>query len=321
MSIIVTARRTGYVLAISAAAIVLAACGSSRTATVTETTTVAANTTPATPPTANTPPAGSEADLTTAQKNALRAAQNYLEISAFSKQGLIDQLSSSAGDGYSVTDATAAVNTLEVNWNEQAASAAKKYLDISPFSCSGLVQQLSSSAGDKFTPAEAEYGAEQAGVCSPTTTAAATTPSTGAATTPSTTAQSTPNSGFTDCGGGVEAGVGTTSCRLCPERVLRVLQGFAATSVPGLQSRHWEGVPNAVRRRINGDMHRGNERGSALPDERRARVHGGRRERLRQLSRCRAARSSLRASYYPPSTPGSGVLGAGGANRALWLAL
>jgi hypothetical protein len=207
VSIVVSAQRAGWVLGIPTAAIVLAACGSSSTKTVTETTTVAATTTPATTAsatssTANTTPAESEANLTTAQKNAVRAAQNYLEVSAFSKRGLIDQLSSSAGDGYSVADAIAAVNTLNVNWNEQAAKAAKQYLEISPFSCSDLVQQLSSSAGDKYTTAEAEYGAEQAGVCSPTTTAAA-TPSK---------VQSTPNSGFTDCGGGIEARAGTTSC-------------------------------------------------------------------------------------------------------------
>jgi Host cell surface-exposed lipoprotein len=132
--------------------IVLVACGSSSVKTVT--TTVAETTTEAAPP-ANTPPAGSEANLTTPQKNAVRAAQNYLSISGFSKLGLINQLSSSAGDGYSVKDATVAVNELQVNWKEQAARAAKAYLDVSPFSCSGLVQQLSSSAGDKFTTAEA----------------------------------------------------------------------------------------------------------------------------------------------------------------------
>ncbi len=157
-------RLAGLLLAIPAAAIMLVACGSGSATTVTDATTVVETTTAAAPP-ANTPPADSEANLTTSQKNALRAAQNYLSISGFSKLGLINQLSSSAGDGYSVGDATTAVNNLQVDWNEQAARSAKAYLAISPFSCSGLVQQLSSSAGDKYTSAQAKYGAKQAGVC------------------------------------------------------------------------------------------------------------------------------------------------------------
>jgi hypothetical protein len=162
-------RRAGCLLALPIAAIVLAACGSS-TKTVTDTTkvttTVKASTNTATAPSnTTTDAAGSEANLTTAQKNAVKAAQGYLSISGHSKQGLIDQLSSSAGDGYKVHDATVAVNTLKVDWNEQAARAAKAYLDTSSFSCSGLVQQLSSSAGDKFTTAQAEHGAKKAGVC------------------------------------------------------------------------------------------------------------------------------------------------------------
>jgi hypothetical protein len=169
-------RRAGCLLGIPVAAIVLSACGSStktvtttNTVTTTATTTVPATSTntrpPTTPSNTSTDPARSEANLTPQQKNAVRSAQDYLSLQGFSKQGLIDQLSSSAGDGYSVKDATAAVNSLNVNWNAQAARAAKSYLKLQGFSCSGLVQQLSSSAGDKFTTAQATYGAKQAGAC------------------------------------------------------------------------------------------------------------------------------------------------------------
>lgn len=82
----------------------------------------------------------------------------------FSRQGLIDQLSSSAGEGYSVADATFAVDSLNVGWNALAV-AAKAYLKTSSFSCSGLVQQLSSSAGSQITDAQAQYGAKGAGSC------------------------------------------------------------------------------------------------------------------------------------------------------------
>lgn len=103
--------------------------------------------------------------LTGPQKNAVRSAKQYLEIAGFSRSGLIQQLSSEAGDGYKVADATAAVDSLSVDWNKQAVRSAKQYLDISGFSCKGLIQQLSSSAGDKYTLSQATYGAQQAGAC------------------------------------------------------------------------------------------------------------------------------------------------------------
>jgi hypothetical protein len=92
---------------------------------------------------------------TPSQQNAIDAAHSYLETSAFSKAGLIQQLSSSAGDGYPHKDAVFAVDHLHVNYDEQAVKAAKDYLSTSSFSCQGLVQQLSSSAGDKYTTAQA----------------------------------------------------------------------------------------------------------------------------------------------------------------------
>jgi hypothetical protein len=103
--------------------------------------------------------------LTKPQKNAFRSAERYISISGFSRSGLIKQLSSDAGDGYSVADATAAVDSLNIDWNEQAVRSAKRYLSISGFSCKGLIEQLSSSAGDGYTLSEATYGARQAGAC------------------------------------------------------------------------------------------------------------------------------------------------------------
>jgi hypothetical protein len=66
----------------------------------------------------------------------------------FSRLGLIQQLSSAAGEGYPLADATFAVDSLHEDWNAQAALAAKGYLKTMPFSCSALTEQLSSSAGD-----------------------------------------------------------------------------------------------------------------------------------------------------------------------------
>jgi len=104
-------------------------------------------------------------NLTGPQKNAVRSANNYLSFSGFSRAGLIDQLSSSYGDGYNVADATAAVNSLSVDWNAQAVKSAKQYLEMMGFSCKGLIDQLSSDAGNKYTRSQATYGAQQAGAC------------------------------------------------------------------------------------------------------------------------------------------------------------
>jgi hypothetical protein len=104
-------------------------------------------------------------NLTASQMNAVRSAEQYLSMTGFSRDGLIDQLSSDAGDGYSTSDATAAVDSLSVDWDENAAKSARQYLNISGFSCKGLIEQLSSPAGDKYTVKEATYGARQAGAC------------------------------------------------------------------------------------------------------------------------------------------------------------
>ena len=99
---------------------------------------------------------------TSGQRNARNAAKRYLEFAPFSRAGLIEQLSSSAGDGYSVADATYAVDAQHANWNEQAYKAAKKYLSFTSFSRTGLIEQLESAAGDKYTHAQAVYGADKA---------------------------------------------------------------------------------------------------------------------------------------------------------------
>ena len=104
-------------------------------------------------------------NLTGPQKNAVRSAESYQSFKGFSRAGLIDQLSSPYGDGYNVADATAAVDSLSVDWNAQAVRSANQYLKMMGFSCNGLIEQLSSDAGDKYTESQATYGAQQAGVC------------------------------------------------------------------------------------------------------------------------------------------------------------
>lgn len=104
-------------------------------------------------------------DLTGPQRNAVRSANQYLSMTGFSRDGLIAQLSSSAADGFDVSDATVAVDSLNVDWNQEAVRSAKQYLSMTGFSCKGLIKQLSSRAGDKYTVSQATYGAKQAGGC------------------------------------------------------------------------------------------------------------------------------------------------------------
>jgi hypothetical protein len=103
--------------------------------------------------------------LSPAQQNAVRSAKQYLSFQPFSRVGLIEQLSSSAGEGYEKADATTAVNSLTVDWNENASKAAARYLEISGFSCKGLIDQLKSDAGDGYTADQAKHGAKSAGAC------------------------------------------------------------------------------------------------------------------------------------------------------------
>ena len=100
-----------------------------------------------------------------ASAQAVESAQSYLEFSGFSRQGLIDQLSSEFGDQYSIDEATRAVDSLVVDWNTEAADSARSYLESSGFSCQGLIDQLSSEFGDQYTVEQATFGATDAGVC------------------------------------------------------------------------------------------------------------------------------------------------------------
>jgi hypothetical protein len=95
---------------------------------------------------------------TPSQENARRAAENYLDVMAFSRSGLIDQLKY---EGFSKADAEYAVDVLRVDWKEQAAKKAQEYLDSMPFSRAGLIDQLEYEG---FSSAEAEYGVSRTGL-------------------------------------------------------------------------------------------------------------------------------------------------------------
>ena len=96
-------------------------------------------------------------NTTMGEKNALAQAKKYLNYTAFSRSGLIEQLKY---EGYSQSEATYAVNNCGADWNEQAARKAKQYLAYKPFSRSGHIEQLEYEG---FTHSQAIYGVSQNG--------------------------------------------------------------------------------------------------------------------------------------------------------------
>ena len=102
-------------------------------------------------------PSSAPADsVSTGKKNALKSAEQYLNVMAFSYSGLIDQLEY---EGYTAEEAEYAAKNCGANWNEQAVLSAKQYLKTMSFSKDGLIEQLEYEG---YTHEQAVYGAEQA---------------------------------------------------------------------------------------------------------------------------------------------------------------
>lgn len=90
-------------------------------------------------------------------QNALSKARDYLDYTAFSYSGLINQLEY---EQFSTESATYAADNCGADWNEQAAKKAQDYLDFSSFSRQGLIDQL---LFEGFTQVQAEYGVTAVG--------------------------------------------------------------------------------------------------------------------------------------------------------------
>jgi 3-oxoacyl-ACP reductase-like protein len=103
--------------------------------------------------------------ITVAEQQAIDSAQSYLTMdTGFSKVGLLNQLTSSSGEGFAVADATFAINYLHPDWNAQAVDSAKGYTKMGGFSRSSLIEQLTSSSGEGFTYSQAEYAVAKVGL-------------------------------------------------------------------------------------------------------------------------------------------------------------
>jgi Host cell surface-exposed lipoprotein len=102
--------------------------------------------------------------MTVAQKEALEAAESYLESGHFSKKGLFDQLTSEYGEGFAKKDVTFALNHVKADYNAEAREAAESYLDSGHFSHNSLMDQLTSEYGAQFTKAQAAQAVKSVGL-------------------------------------------------------------------------------------------------------------------------------------------------------------
>ena len=90
-------------------------------------------------------------------EQAVLSAKSYLDYTAFSYDGLIDQLEF---EKFTHDEAVYGADNCGADWMEQAALCAKSYLDYSSFSRDGLIEQLEFEG---FTHEQAVYGVEQNG--------------------------------------------------------------------------------------------------------------------------------------------------------------
>jgi hypothetical protein len=127
-----------------------------------------ATTAPAASPVATTAPAPVQSTpaMTGTEAQAVESAQGYLaDGQGFSRAGLLQQLTSSYGEGFTTADAAFAVSYLHPDWDAQAVESAQGYMaDGQGFSRAGLLQQLTSSYGEGFTQAQAEYAVAKVGL-------------------------------------------------------------------------------------------------------------------------------------------------------------
>lgn len=94
----------------------------------------------------------------TGNKGALKKAKSYLNSSAFSYKGLVDQLEY---EGFTPDEAKYGVDNCNADWKEQAVKKAASYLNSSSFSRSELIDQLEYEG---FTYEQAVYGVEKNGL-------------------------------------------------------------------------------------------------------------------------------------------------------------
>ncbi len=89
------------------------------------------------------------------ERNAVQKAKDYIDYTAFSYSGLVEQLEY---EGFTKTEAEYGAANCGADWYEQAVRKAQEYLDYTSFSRQGLIDQLEYEG---FTSEEAQYGVNQ----------------------------------------------------------------------------------------------------------------------------------------------------------------
>lgn len=112
---------------------------------------------PAAAPVEDDVPAPEVQDVPREHQSALRKAETYSEMMHMSKAGILDQLTSDYGEGFSPEAARYAVDNVDADWNNNALEKARTYQDTMSMSPSAIHEQLVSGYGEKFTVEEADY--------------------------------------------------------------------------------------------------------------------------------------------------------------------
>jgi hypothetical protein len=95
---------------------------------------------------------------TVSQRQAVRKAESYISIMAFSKEGLAEQL---VFEGFTEEEATYGADNCGTDWMEKATLKAKTYLDMMSYSRSALIEQLEFEG---FTHEQAVFGVDATGL-------------------------------------------------------------------------------------------------------------------------------------------------------------
>lgn len=103
-----------------------------------------------------------------AHEMAIKEAESYLSVMSFSRQGLLDQLTSEYGGQFPLDQAEYGVAYLEANglvdWNAEAVQEAQSYLNTMSFSRQGLYDQMTSEYGGQFTHEQTEHALNTVGL-------------------------------------------------------------------------------------------------------------------------------------------------------------
>ena len=105
-------------------------------------------------------PAPTEDPTPIEYRNALSAAQTYVDWMHMSKARLYQQLTSPYGEGFSEDAAQYAVDHVTANWKENALKTAQSYSDNMHMSKAAIYDQLVSEYGEQFTAEEAQYAVD-----------------------------------------------------------------------------------------------------------------------------------------------------------------